>query len=234
MLCPSPTRPLTGSRGFGGTVDVEGLLYIFFLTKEKKRKRNRDFVSGNPLPQQLRIQLAPAAAGLGGDLADPESSGGSGPWGCLAFQWWVSESGSIRQGRQGTGAEPRGLRRAWPPVLAGRAGQCSWLLLITCSLNFSDPILAEVLRLAPVLALRPVPVSGAGLPAWALLKDPQSFASMFYPLELALVLAVEGTLGQLHTSLIPLSHLCPSPPMLEAFPPGPYPISYLLISFNFI
>lgn len=52
-------------------------LVCFFLRKEKIL-RKRDFVSGNPLPQQPRIQLAPAAAGLRGDLTDPESSWGSG------------------------------------------------------------------------------------------------------------------------------------------------------------
>lgn len=64
----------------------QGLLYIFFffLSQGEKKVRNKDFVSGNPLPQQPRIQLAPAAAGLGGDLTDPERRGGTGMWGCSA------------------------------------------------------------------------------------------------------------------------------------------------------
>lgn len=46
-------------------------MFSFFPTH-----KHRDFVSGYPLPWQLHIQPAPAAAGPG-HLADPESSGGS-------------------------------------------------------------------------------------------------------------------------------------------------------------
>lgn len=73
------TEPLSyWKRRFQWHNGCRGPLVYFFLTKEKKKVRNRDFVSGNPLPQQPCIQPAPAAAGLGGNLADPESRGGAG------------------------------------------------------------------------------------------------------------------------------------------------------------
>lgn len=106
-----------------GEWQIQGRASCIFFLNQGKKKRNRDFVSGNPLLQQPCIQPAPVAAGLGGDLADPESGGGSRPWGCLVFQWWVSGSGSTQQGRQGTGTQPRGLQ-GLANVLAGYAEQC--------------------------------------------------------------------------------------------------------------
>lgn len=128
--------------------------------------------------------------------------------------------------RAGDGCSAEGAAGAWLPVLVGCGEQCSRLPLIIPSLYFSDRILAGMLKLAPIPVPRPVPVSGSRLPTRVLLEGPQSFAGMIYPQELAVVHVVEETLGQPHASLTPLSHLCPSLPMLAEFAPGLQPISY--------
>lgn len=101
-----PTAPLARSECFGGIPAMEGCCTFYFIFFPGKKK-NWDFVSGNPLPQQPCIQPAPAAAGLG-HLPDPESSGGSprrglcrcpgAPWvsGCGAG--WLRGSASPRFG----------------------------------------------------------------------------------------------------------------------------------------
>lgn len=61
---------------------------------------------------------------------------------------------------------------------------------------------------------------------WVLLKDPQSFAACVALLELSVIPVVEETLWQPHTSLMLLSHLYPSLPMLVVFAPGLHPIPY--------
>jgi len=91
--CAQCQPPLLLGAEVSGARRMQRASCRFFFLKKKKKKRNRDFISGNPLPQQRRIQPAPAAAGLGGDGTDPESGGGSEPRGR-----WVSGSGMVGRG----------------------------------------------------------------------------------------------------------------------------------------
>lgn len=208
-----------------------GPLVYFFLTKGKKKEIGILSLGtrcySNRASSQLQWQR-----GWEGISLTQKAVGGAGRGAAWCFSGGYQDLAAPSRAGRGP-ALSRGGSRVWPMFWLDMQSNASWLPLITPSLNISDHSLAGTLRLAPIPVLRPVPVSGARLPAWVLLEGPQSFAGMIYPQELAVVHAVEGTFRQPHTSLTPLSHLCPALPMPVAFAPGPQPISYHFISSFF-
>lgn len=177
---------------------------MFFPNQEKKRIRNRDFVSGNPLPQQPRIQLAPAAAGLGGTSLTQKGAGASWPlthecrglagvWGAVGPLFWLDVHG-----------DAPGSFTSLPDFISQPA---SWQ---GCSGSLTFP---------------PQDLFwfwGPGCPRGHSAKTLEVLQAFFTLWN-----------WQLRSFLILQSHLCTSLPMTVAFAPGLHPISYFLFVFLF-